>query len=169
MSPVTADLCASEPFPPKFPSSIYFFALSQAPPPAVIETATNKPVIITPNNIAPREDNAASIPPTCKIIKYKIIGNPHSKSFDDENTWIYIERTLSKGKYHKLGRHVLKTNNALVLEFNKYGILKNKKIYSKEDIQKVTFSTKNTENKLTKKSFVETFLSSVREKMYGNK
>ena len=58
----------------------------------------------------------------------KIIGNPHSKSFDDENTWIYIERTLSKGKYHKLGQHVLKANNALVLEFNKYGVLKNKKI-----------------------------------------
>ena len=30
VSPVTADLCASEPFPPKFPSSIYFLALSQA-------------------------------------------------------------------------------------------------------------------------------------------
>ena len=63
VSPVTADLCASEPFPPKFPSSIYFFALSQAPPPAVIETATNSPVIITPNNIAPNDERAASIPP----------------------------------------------------------------------------------------------------------
>ncbi len=98
-----------------------------------------------------------------------IIGNPHSKSYKDDNTWIYIERTLSKGKYHKLGQHVLKTNNALVLEFNKYGVLKNKKIYSKEDIQKIAFSSKKTENKLSKKSFVESFLSSIREKMYGNK
>ena len=63
VSPVTADLCASDPLPPKFPSSIYFLALSQAPPPAVIETATNNPVIITPSNIAPKDDNAASIPP----------------------------------------------------------------------------------------------------------
>ena len=31
-----------------------------APPPAVIETATNKPVIITPNNIAPTAANAAT-------------------------------------------------------------------------------------------------------------
>ena len=29
-----------------------------------------------------------------------IIGEPHSKSFDDENTWIYVERILIKGKYH---------------------------------------------------------------------
>jgi len=99
----------------------------------------------------------------------KIIGNPHSKSFDDDNTWIYIERTLSKGKYHKLGRHVLKTNNALVLGFDKYGILKSKKIYTKDDIQKIAFSAEKTENKLTKKSFVESFLSSVKQKMHGNK
>ena len=31
------------------------------------------------------------------------------------------------------------------------------------------FSKKNTENNLTKKSFVEKFLSSIRTKMYGNK
>ena len=30
VSPVTADLCASEPLPPKLPSSIYFLALSHA-------------------------------------------------------------------------------------------------------------------------------------------
>ena len=48
---------------------MYFLALSQAPPPAVIDTATNKPVMITPNNIAPKEDNAASNPPICKITK----------------------------------------------------------------------------------------------------
>ena len=40
-----------------------------------------------------------------------VMGMPHSKSLDSENTWIYLERTLGKGKYHKLGRHVLKTNN----------------------------------------------------------
>ena len=34
----------------------------------------------------------------------KIIGQPHSKSIDDENEWIYIERILSKGKFHKLGK-----------------------------------------------------------------
>ena len=99
----------------------------------------------------------------------KIIGNPHSKSYNDDNTWLYIERTLSKGKYHKLGQHILKANNALVLNFDKYGVLKSKKVYTKEDIQRITFSNEKTENKLTKKSFIESFLSSVKQKMYGNK
>src|ERR1051325_7673725 len=53
VSPVTAALCASDPLPPKLPSSIYFLALSHAPPPEVIEMATNRPETITPSSIAP--------------------------------------------------------------------------------------------------------------------
>ena len=99
----------------------------------------------------------------------EILGQPHSKSFDNEDIWIYLERTLTKGKYHKLGKHVLKTNNVLVLSFDKYGILKDKKIYSKNDINKMNFSKNKTINQLSKKSFVESFLSSLREKMYRDK
>ncbi len=99
----------------------------------------------------------------------KIIGQPHSKSISDDNVWIYLERTLTKGKYHKLGQHVLKKNNTLVLKFDKFGILKDKKIYNKENTNKVAFSEKKTKNELSKKSFVETFLSSVKQKMYGNR
>jgi outer membrane protein assembly factor BamE (lipoprotein component of BamABCDE complex) len=99
----------------------------------------------------------------------KIIGQPHSRSINDPNEWFYLERILSKGKYHKLGRHTLKANNALVLTFDKYGILKSKKLTNKEDIKKIKFTKKNTENKMSKKSFVETFLSSVKQKMYGNR
>ena len=98
-----------------------------------------------------------------------MMGKPHSTSIDDNDTWFYIERTLSKGKYHKLGKHVLKTNNVLVLNFDKYGVLKFKEFLNKDDIQKINFSTAKTENELTKKSFVEKFLSSVKQKMYGNK
>ena len=99
----------------------------------------------------------------------KIIGQPHSKSINNEDVWIYIERTLNKGKYHKLGKHTLKTNNVLVLDFDKYGMLKAKKIYNKEDISKISFTKNETINKLTKKSFVEGFMQSIRQKMYGNK
>ena len=99
----------------------------------------------------------------------KIIGQPHSTSFDNENIWIYVERTLSKGKYLKLGRHTLKTNNVLVLYFNKYGVLKDKKFYNKNDIEQITFSKKTTENKLGQKSFVESFLQSIKQKMYSNR
>ncbi len=99
----------------------------------------------------------------------KIFGHPHSKSINNNNEWFYIERILTKGKYHKLGKHVLKENNVLLLKFNKYGILEDKKILNKLDKNKVAFSKKKTENELSSKSFVERFLSSVKTKMYGNK
>ena len=98
-----------------------------------------------------------------------IIGHPHSKSFDNENEWIYIERTISKGEYHKLGRHILKNNNVLVLKFDKYGILKKKIFLDKNDKNKVKFSNKKTDNELAKKSFIQKFLQSVQSKMYGKR
>ncbi len=99
----------------------------------------------------------------------RIFGQPQATSQNEEETWIYFERILTKGKYHKLGRHVVKENNVLVLEFNKFGIIKNKKLYTKEDINKIAFLEKKTENKLSQKSFVESFLQSIRQKMYKNR
>ena len=99
----------------------------------------------------------------------KIIGQPHSKSIKNDNEWIYFERVITKGEFHKLGQNVLKSNNVLVLSFDKYGILKNKLLLDKNDKKKVAFSKSETKNELTRKSFVERFLSSVRTKMYGNK
>ena len=99
----------------------------------------------------------------------KVLGQPHTKSMTNEDQWIYIERTLSKGKFHKLGQNVIKTSNVLVLSFDKYGILIKKDLYNKEDIKKISFSKSKTENQLSKKSFVESFLSSIKEKMYGNR
>ena len=99
----------------------------------------------------------------------QIIGQPHSKSINDDNIWIYLERTLGKGKYHKLGKNVLKKNNTLVLKFDKFGILKSKKIFNKNNTNKIVFSEKETKNELSKKSFVESFLMSLKQKMYGNR
>ncbi len=99
----------------------------------------------------------------------KVMGNPQITEDPKGLKWIYIERILTKGKYHKLGKHVLKENNVLVLSFDKYGILVEKEFFDKEKIKKLNFSKKETEHKLTKKSFVEKFLQSVRQKMYGNR
>ena len=99
----------------------------------------------------------------------KIIGQPHSKSINNENEWIYIERILTKGEYHKLGQNILKENNVLVLKFDKFGILKNKFFYDKNNKNKLKFTEKETINEITQKSFIEKFLTSIREKMYGNK
>ena len=73
-----------------------------------------------------------------------IIGQPHSKSINNEDKWIYMERILTKGEYHKLGQNVLKANNILILEFDKYGILKTKELLKKEDIKKLSFSNKTS-------------------------
>lgn len=44
VSPTTAALCASDPFPPCCPVSINFFALSQAPPAFAMKIARRNPV-----------------------------------------------------------------------------------------------------------------------------
>ena len=98
-----------------------------------------------------------------------IFGQPQIKESDKIETWIYLERILTKGKYHKLGKHVLKQNNILILDFNKYGILQNKKLLDKNDINQIKFSKRKTDNELSQKSFVTSFLESVRQKMYMNR
>ena len=99
----------------------------------------------------------------------KLIGSPHTKSFKNNNDWIYIERILTKGSFHKLGQNVLKTNNVLVLSFNKYGILDKKNFLNQDDLNKLSFSKDITDNNLAKKSFIESFLSSIKAKMYSNR
>jgi len=99
----------------------------------------------------------------------KLIGNPHSTSINNENTWIYFERSISKGKLIKLGQNVLKENNILELKFDKFGVLQNKKIYKKEDMRKVKYSKKITENNVSQPSFVGKFFQSVKQKMSGKR
>ena len=93
----------------------------------------------------------------------------HGNSVSNKSTWIYIERVLTKGKYHKLGKNVLKTNNVMVLTFDKFGVLEEKNIYDKDKLAKIKFTKKITVNNLSQKSFVQEFLQSIKTKMYGNR
>ena len=95
----------------------------------------------------------------------KIIGNPHVKSITEDDTWIYIERVITRGSLVKLGQNVLKKNNVLELKFDKFGVLVDKKIYSKDSMNLVKYSKKQTINDISQPSFVGKFLSSVRQKM----
>ena len=99
----------------------------------------------------------------------KILGEPHTKSIENDKTWYYLERTLTKGKYHKLGKNVLKSNNLLILNLNKYGILEKKEFLDKSKKNEMIFTKKTTENQTSQTSFIAEFLSSVREKMYSGK
>jgi len=94
-----------------------------------------------------------------------ILGQPSTKGLVDDNLWIYIERTRTRGKLLKLGRNYLKKNNVLVLEFDKYGILQKKDFFNREDMKKIKFAKGITENELRKENFIYSFLSSVRQKM----
>ena len=98
---------------------------------------------------------------------YDLIGQPHTVSVEDVDTWYYFQRTITKGKLHKLGQNVLKDNNIIALEFNKYGVLTNKTLYDKNDMKKFSFSKRETENEISQQSFVSKFLSSIKQKMYG--
>ena len=83
----------------------------------------------------------------------------------DDNLWIYIERTKTRGKLLKLGQNYTKKNNVLVLEFDKYGVLIKKDFYDKDNMQKLSFAKDVTENEIRKENFVYSFLSSIRTKM----
>ena len=99
----------------------------------------------------------------------KIFGQPSTRGMTDDNLWIYIERTMTRGKLLKLGRNYIKKNNVLVLEFNKYGILKKKEFYNKEKMQKLSFNKNVTDNVMRIENFIYSFLSSIRQKMQSKR
>ena len=94
-----------------------------------------------------------------------ILGQPSTKGMANDDLWIYIERTRTRGKLLKLGRNYLLKNNVLVLEFDKYGILHRKEFYDKKEMNEIKFAKNKTENELRKENFIYSFLSSVRQKM----
>tara|TARA_B100001996_G_scaffold353312_1_gene314590 strand:+ start:460 stop:915 length:456 start_codon:yes stop_codon:yes gene_type:complete len=94
----------------------------------------------------------------------KILGPPSTESILENDLWIYIENRKSKSSLFKLGKKIVLTNNVLVLEINKKGILKNKKFYDINDLNKINFN-KNETKMSDKDSFVYGVLSSLRQKI----
>ena len=95
----------------------------------------------------------------------EIFGPPSTKGMTDDKLWIYIERTLSRKSLLKLGKNYLSRNNVLVLEFNKYGILKKKDLYNKDDMKDLEIAKEVTDNEIRRENFIYSFLSSIRQKM----
>ena len=120
-------------------------------------------------NFLENRESVLVIGKTNKNDVVNLIGNPHTVSIQGDNTWIYFERTLTRGKLIKLGQNKLITNNILELQFDKYGVLIKKKIFNKDDMKKIKYSKENTKNDIARSSFVEKFLSSLKQKMYGQR
>ena len=95
----------------------------------------------------------------------ELIGPPSTKSKFDNDIYIYIERKTSSSKLTKLGKKTLIANNVLVLEIDNKGILLSKKFYNFNDLNEINFDKNETGINYTKRSFINNFLLSVREKI----
>ena len=134
-------------------------------------TACQQKEVIKTHGIAylEKREKLIVVNKTNKNDTINVLGQPSTKGMTDDNLWIYIERTITRGSLFKLGRNYLKKNNVLVLEFDKYGILTKKEFYNKKKMKKISFAKNVTKNEIRKENFIEGFLSSVRQKMEQRK
>ena len=95
----------------------------------------------------------------------KILGNPSTKSKFDNDIWIYIERKQTQSKLSNLGKMKIYKNDVLVLEIDKYGILKKKNFFNKDDMKDIKIVEATTEAGFKKNSFIYDFMSSMRQKI----
>jgi len=95
----------------------------------------------------------------------KIFGPPSTKSTFDNNVWIYIERKKSNRTIFALGTKKTVKNNVAVLEIDNKGLLKSKKIYDVNKMNKYKFSENTTQNNYEKNSYIYGVLTSLREKI----
>ena len=61
----------------------------------------------------------------------ELLGTPSTKSKFDNDVWIYIERKQTQSELRNLGQMKIYENNILVLEIDKYGVLKKKNFIMK--------------------------------------
>ena len=95
----------------------------------------------------------------------EILGPPSTTSTFDNDVWIYIERKNTRSSIIKLGKKKLIVNNVLILEIDNKGLLVKKDFYNKQDMNKISFTEKDTQVNYSKRSFVYDFLSSMRQKV----
>ena len=94
-----------------------------------------------------------------------ILGSPSTKSKFDNDIWIYIERKQTQSQFKNLGKMKILKNDVLILEIDKYGILKKKEFYNKEDMKNIKVVEETTLTGFKKKSFLYDFMSSLRQKI----
>ena len=97
-------------------------------------------------------------------VKY-LLGPPSVKSNFDENLWIYLETKKTNQSIFKLGVKKTEKNNVLVVYLNELGIVSKKEFYDINNLNKIKFSKKTTENIYEKDTYLYNLLSSLREKI----
>ena len=96
------------------------------------------------------------------------LGPPSTKSYFDNDLWIYIEKKTTNLSLITFGKKKDLKSNVLVLEIDNKGVLFSKKLYTLEDTEDIKFFNKETINS-DKDTFVYGFLSSIREKVNSPK
>ena len=94
-----------------------------------------------------------------------LLGPPSVKSNFNENLWIYLETKKTNQSIYKLGLQKTVRNNVLVIYLNDLGIVSKKEFYDINNLNKIQFSKKTTENFYEKDTYLYNLLSSLREKM----
>ncbi len=95
----------------------------------------------------------------------KILGNPSTISKFDNDIWIYIERKQTQSQFKKLGKMQIYKNDILVLDIDRYGILKKKNFYNKDNMKKLETVDMTTKGTFARNSFIYNFMSSMRQKI----
>tara|TARA_Y100001970_G_scaffold292484_1_gene433960 strand:- start:2070 stop:2531 length:462 start_codon:yes stop_codon:yes gene_type:complete len=94
-----------------------------------------------------------------------ILGPPSTKSTFNNDVWIYIERKRVNRSAFALGNTKINKNNVLVLEINEMGLLAKKDFLDINKLNDNNFVDEITSNSYSKKSFIYSFLTSVRQKI----
>ena len=99
----------------------------------------------------------------------KILGKPSTTSMFDKNIWYYIERKTITQSPFKLGKAKIIKNDILEINFDNYGIVKSKKLYIIDDMNKLKIEQKITEKEHGKQDYIDKVLSSVKQKINAPK
>ena len=95
----------------------------------------------------------------------EIIGHPSTISKFNSNKWFYIERQQKNQSLFKLGIKKLSKNNILIIEFNKRGLVQNKKLVKLDDMNKLKYVKKVTTKDFEQNNTLYNIFSSFREKV----
>ena len=94
-----------------------------------------------------------------------ILGPPSNISDFNKNKWFYLERLKTNQSLIKLGTQKIKKNNVLIVELNKKGILKDKKLLNLENMNDVKYLKDTTSKEFKNSDFFYGIISSLREKI----
>jgi outer membrane protein assembly factor BamE (lipoprotein component of BamABCDE complex) len=96
---------------------------------------------------------------------FTLIGPPSTITTFDNDLYIYIEKKTSNSKLSNLGKKKIIKNNVLVLEIDRNGVLLSKNFYNKNDMNNINFDENITGINYSKRSVINSFLSSLRQKI----